>query len=181
MIGGVNFHGAHPQYNLLEGNVLTRDLSRLVWGTSSQTTAFRNWVVGTNRVCSPMSGGRGTVSCSGSSGHYAFQAARAIQMSYLTSKNNFVGNVIGSSQMQSLTTNNGNALSQAASVEYPATRTYDSVAYGWSFGYGESSDDGSGSGCSGGSSPCHRAATSANDFSHGNFNNASGSTSWASA
>jgi hypothetical protein len=179
VIGGVSFHGAHPQFNLLEGNVLTQIYPDSVWGTSSQTTAFRNWVVGTNRVCSPLSG-RGTVSCSGSNGHYAFQAARAMQMSYLTSKNNFVGNVVGSSQMQSLTTNNGSALSQAASVEYPATRSYDSVAYGWSFGYGESSDDGSGSGCSGGSSPCHRAGTSANDFSHGNFSNAGGAISWAS-
>ncbi|HTF61287.1 MAG TPA: glycosyl hydrolase family 28-related protein [Edaphobacter sp.] len=179
VIGGVNFHGAHPQFNLLEGNVLTLIYPDSVWGTSSQTTAFRNWVVGTNRVCSPSSG-RGTVSCSGSSGHYAFQAARAMQMSYLTTKNNFVGNVVGSSQMQSLTSNSGNTLSQAASVEYPATRSYDSVAYGWSFGYGESSDDGGGSGCSGGSSPCHRAGTSASDFSHGNFTNAGGAISWSS-
>ncbi len=179
VIGGVSFHGAHPQFNLLEGNVLTQIYPDSVWGTSSQTTAFRNWVVGTNRVCTPLSG-RGTVSCSGSNGHYAFQAARAMQMSYLTTKNNFVGNVVGSSQMQSLITNNGSALSQAASVEYPATRTYDSVAYGWSFGYGESSDDGSGSGCSGGSSPCHRAGTAASDFSHGNFNNAGGAISWSS-
>jgi hypothetical protein len=179
VIGGVSFHGAHPQFNLLEGNVLTLIYPDSVWGTSSQTTAFRNWVVGTNRVCSPLSG-RGTISCSGSSGHYAFQAARAMQMSYLTTKNNFVGNVVGSSQMQSLTTNNGSALSQATSVEYPAARSYDAVAYGWSFGYGESSDDGSGSGCSGGTSPCHRAGTSASDLSHGNFSNASGATSWSS-
>jgi hypothetical protein len=179
VIGGVSFHGAHPQFNLLEGNVLTEIYPDSVWGTSSQTTAFRNWVVGTNRVCSPLSG-RGTVNCTGSNGHYAFQAARAMQMSYLTTKNNFVGNVVGSTQMQSLVTNNGSKLSQATSVEYPATRSYDSVAYGWSFGYGESSDDASSSGCSGGSSPCHRAGTSATDLSHGNFSNADGTTSWAS-
>ncbi len=51
-IGGIDFHGAHPQFNLLEGNVVTEITEDSVWGTSSQTTAFRNWVVGTNRICS---------------------------------------------------------------------------------------------------------------------------------
>jgi len=176
VIGGIDFHGAHPQFNLLEGNVLTSIYEDSVWGTSSHTTAFRNWAIGTNRICTPTSG-RGTVSCTGGNGHYGFQAARAMQISYLGTKNNFVGNVVGSSQMQSLV-GYSSPLSQAASVEFPAIRSYDAVAYGWSFGYGEASDDGSGSGCGGGNSPCHLPSTSLTDLLHGNFNNANSSIAW---
>ncbi len=177
VIGGIDFHGAHPQFNLLEGNVLTGIYEDSIWGTSSQTTAYRNWVIGTNRICTPTSG-RGAVSCSGTTGHYGFQAARAIQMSYLGTINNFSGNIVGSAQMQSLI-GYTNPMTQTASIEYPATRSYDAVAYGWSFGYGESSDTGASTGCSGGTPPCHLAGTSSTDFFHGNFNNADGSITWA--
>ncbi len=177
VIGGVSFHGAHPQFNLLEGNVLTQIYPDSVWGTSSQITAFRNWVVGTSKVCSPLSG-RGTVSCSGAS--YSFQAARAMEMSYLTTHNNLVGNVVGSSQMQSLLAYGTNTMGQVASVEYPAIRSYDAVAYGWSFGYGEAGDDGTSDGCAGGTPLCHLAGTSATDVIHGNYNNIGGSITWIS-
>ena len=177
VVGGVFLHGAHPQYNLLEGNVMTRLDQDSTWGTSSHTTAFRNWVVGTNHICQPMTG-RGPVSCSGTNGHYGYQAARAIQLSYLATANNFVGNVVGSAQMQSLSGEHG-LLRQEAAVEYPARRSYDSVAYGWSFGYGSESDDGSGTGCTTGAPPCHAARTSATDFFDGNFTNADHSIHWA--
>ncbi len=176
-IGGIDFHGAHPQFNLLEGNVVTEINQDAVWGTSSQTTAFRNWVVGTNRICSPMSG-RGIVSCSGKSGHYGFQAARAIEMSSMATANNFIGNVLGSAQMQSLMGYN-RPLAQRRSIEYPARRDYDAQAYGWSFGYGSTSDDGTGAGCGGGTPPCHVSGNSATDFFHGNFNNIGQSIAWA--
>ena len=177
VIGGIDFHGAHPQFNLLEGNVLTSIYGDSVWGTSSQTTAFRNWVIGTNRICTPTSG-RGTVVCSGSNGHSGFQAARAMDMSYLSTRNNFVGNVIGSSQMQSLI-GYSSPLTQSASVEYPAPRSYDAVAYGWSFGYGEADDTGTAdTGCAGGVAPCHLAGTSATDILQGNFSNIGSSTTW---
>jgi O-antigen/teichoic acid export membrane protein len=177
-IGGIDFHGAHPQFNLLEGNVVTEISEDSVWGTSSHTTAFRNWVVGTNRICTPMSG-RSVVRCSGADGHYGFQAARAVEISYLGSANNFVGNVVGSEQMQSLM-GYSYPLAQRISVEYPSPRSYDAVAYGWSFGYGRTSDDGAGTGCGGGIPPCHRFGTSSTDFFHGNYNNIGGSISWAS-
>ena len=50
-----------------------------VWGTSSQTTAYRNWVVGTNRICSPDERA-GRSELLGGKGHYGFQAARAIEI-----------------------------------------------------------------------------------------------------
>jgi hypothetical protein len=176
-IGGIDFHGAHPQFNLLEGNVVTEIAEDSVWGTSSQTTVYRNWVVGTNHICSPMSG-RGPVVCSGEKGHYGFQAARAIETAYTGTANNFVGNVVGSVQMQSLKGYNY-PMAQRSSIEYPSSRKYDAIAYGWSFGYGRTSDDGTGTGCAGGVPPCHVPGNSATSFFHGNFNNVGGSISWA--
>ncbi len=177
-IGGIDFHGAHPQFNLLEGNVLTQISQDSVWGTSSHTTVYRNWVVGTNRICSPMSG-RGTVKCSDADGHYGFQAARAIEMSYLGTASDFVGNVVGSVQMQALK-GYSSPLEQRESIEYPSARSYDAAAYGWSFGYGKTSDDGTGTGCGGGVPPCHRAGTSSTHFLHGNYDNIGGSIAWVS-
>lgn len=177
VIGGVRFHGAHPQFNLLEGNIIATIDEDPVWGTSSHTTAFRNWVVGTNRVCNPLSG-RGVVNCSGSNGHYGFQAARAIQISYLGTLNSFVGNVLGSAQMQALSSTK-RRLAQVPFAEYPATRSYDAAAYGWTFGYGSFIDDGSGSGCDGGTPPCHVQGASSANLLHGNYNNIGASTQWA--
>jgi PST family polysaccharide transporter len=177
-IGGIDFHGAHPQFNLLEGNVLTEISEDAVWGSSSHTTAYRNWVVGTNRICIPMSG-RGTVNCSGTNGHYGFQAARAMEISYLATAGNFVGNVVGSQEMQALKGYNY-PLAQRGSVEYPEQRNYDAVAYGGSFGYGRTGDDGTGTGCAGGAPPCHRAGTASTNFFDGNYNNIDGSITWAS-
>ncbi len=176
VIGGISFHGAAPQFNLLEGNVITQIYADSVWGSSSQTTAFRNWTVGTNHICDPVSG-RVTVTCSGVV--YGFQAARAMDMSYLTTLNNYVGNVVGSAQMQSLITYGTHIMRQVVSVEYPAARSYDADAYGWSFGYGEASDEGTGTGCDGVSGPCHLAGTSATDLIHGNYNNMGGTIAWA--
>jgi hypothetical protein len=176
-LGGIDFHGAHPQFNLLEGNVVTQIAADSVWGTSSQTTVYRNWLVGTNRICSPMSG-RSTVNCSGAQGHFGFQAARAIEMSYLGTAGNFVGNVVGSAQMQSLQGENF-PLAQLERIEYPARRSYDAAAYGWSFGYGRTSDEGTDAGCGGGVAPCHLSGTSSTDFLHGNFNNIGRTVTWA--
>lgn len=175
-IGGIVFHGAHPQFNLLEGNVVTKIEEDPVWGSSSHTTAFRNWVVGTNRICTPASG-RAPVACTGPNGHYGFQAARAIDLSYLATADSYVANVVGSAQMQALRGYNA-PLKQNASIEYPERRNYDAAAYGWSFGYGSTSDDGNGTGCGGGKTICHSAGVSATNFFHGNFSNITRSTDW---
>jgi hypothetical protein len=177
VIGGFRLHSAHPQFNLIEGNVATSFDADPIWGTSSHTTAFRNWFLGANRVCAPLSG-RAPVRCNGKDETYGFQAARAVNVSWLSTSNNFVANLVGSAQMQSLR-GYSSPLAQVASVEYPARRSYDAAAYGWSFGYGVFSDTGSGTGCSGGAAPCHRAGTSATDFLDGNLNNIDGSIVWA--
>jgi len=175
VIGGVDFHGAHPQFNLLEGNVLTAIYADSVWGSSSNTIAFRNWVLGTNRICSPLTG-RGVVDCSESSAHYGFQAARAIQLAYTSSRNNLIGNVIGSRQMQSLW-RDSHPVSSIGTLEFPQKRIYEE-AVGITFGYGSANDVGSGDGCGGGKPPCHAPNNSETDVLHGNFNDAGGSVSW---
>ena len=175
VIGGFDFHGAHPQFNLLEGNVGTVIEPDSIWGTSSQITAFRNWVIGTNQVCTPYTG-RGTVACTST---YAFQAARAMDISYLSTLDNFVGNVVGSAQAESMLAYGSVTMTKVDSVEYPTTRSYDADVYNWSFGYGEAGDDGSGTGCSGGTPPCHLAGTSATDLLHGNYSNITGAITWA--
>jgi hypothetical protein len=176
-IGGIIYHGAHPQFNLLEGNVVTKIEEDPVWGSSSHTTAFRNWVMGTNRICAPAIG-RSAVLCSGTNSHYGFQAARAVDLSYLASSDSYIANIVGSEQMQSLK-GYSVLLKQERAVEYPARRSYDAVAYGWSFGYGSTSDDGSGTGCGGGTPPCHRSGIAATDFFHGNYTNGTGPVAWS--
>lgn len=175
-IGGIVFHGAHPQFNLLEGNVVTKIEEDPVWGSSSHTTAFRNWIVGTNRICSS-NDARAPVYCAGSNSHYGFQAARAVDLSYLSSADSYVANIVGSAQMQALKGYNA-PFRQEGMVEFPARRNYDAVAYLWSFGYGSTSDDGNGTGCGGGMPPCHRTGVSSASFFHANFNNITGTTAW---
>jgi len=121
--------------------------------------------------------GRGAVNCSGANGHYGFQAARAIEISYLGTANNFVGNVVGSVQMQSLKGYNY-PLAQQASIEFPSKRSYDAAAYGWSFGYGRTGDDGVESGCAGGAPPCHASEQPPLTLSR-NYNNIGASLAWA--
>lgn len=174
VIGGIDYHGAHPQFNLIEGNVMTAFYADSVWGSSSDTTALRNWFVGTTRVCSPLTG-RAPVDCTGA--HYAFQAARAVQLSYLSTRNNFFGNVVGSAPMQALV-GYSRPVPQIATLEYPEHRVYEAAA-GWSFGYGSANDDGEGSGCGGGTPPCHREGTSQTDTLNGNYNNVTRTTAWA--
>lgn len=176
--GGIQFHGAHPQFNLIEGNVTTSLYADQVWGSSSRNTTFRNWVLGTSLRCTPYTG-RGPVSCTGSNGIQTYQASRPMQIAHLSTSYNLVGDVVGSAQQQALKNANGIVLGQAAVVAYPAPRAYDTVAYGFSWGYGESNDSGSGSGCSGGVGPCNSTDAFTTGFIHGEFNNIDGSITWA--
>lgn len=169
LMANINTHGAHPQFNLLEGNVVAQIYNDGVWGSSSHNTVFRNWVKGANYVCNPLTG-RAAVDCS--TGHWAFQAARAMQISFASTYYNFVGNVVGSAQMTALQSNgNGAAMPQVAQLQWSATRAYDSVAYGWTFGYSELSDSGTLTGDSTG--------PYTTSFQHGNYNNVDSSLPWS--
>jgi len=172
VIGGIGLHGAHPQFNLIEGNVMNQFYPDQVWGSSSHNTLFRNWTTGTSKACNPTSG-RGTVTTSCWS---PYQASRAMQIANLATYFNFVGNVAGSAAQNGLS----QSTSHVAILQYPSSRSYDTTNYNFTFGYGESGDDGSGSGCSGSTaSSCHSTKAFSTALMHGNYTFADGKIGWS--
>jgi hypothetical protein len=179
VMGGISAHGAHPQFNLFEGNVIDRFEPDEIWGSSSTGTAFRNWSRGTTMACNPMTG-RGTVNCSGTNGWWTFQGSRALSIDHLSTSYNFVGNAAGSAQQNALLAYGKQQTTHVAVLQYASTRSYDSVNYNFAFGYGEASDTGSGTGCDGSTNPpCHSTNAYATAFLHGNYTNADGAINWA--
>jgi hypothetical protein len=188
----VDYHGAHPQFNLEEGNVGVQDYHDSVWGSSANNTDFRNWWQGSAAVDYPIAAGRNTVtggtivtcgSLATSRTCYPFQASRALNISYPATSTNIVGNVLGSAVAQSNCGYNtsvpctGTVASYTAgsgqtdAVQWPTTRSYDAVMYDYSFGYGEAGDTGSGTGDS--------TTSYSTAFLHGNYGNATSTTIWA--
>jgi hypothetical protein len=187
-IGGMGMHGAHPQFNLWEGNVTPSISPDEIWGSSAYNTLFRNWAEGSTISCLPLTG-RGTVTCSpfgtygsGIGGWSAFQASRAIVLSHLATHYNLVGNVAGSAAQNALL-EYGNNTSHVAILQYPSNQIYDNTNYNMTFGYGESSDSGSSvTGCDGSTNPpCHSTNAYATAFLHGNYTYADNAVdNWAS-
>lgn len=148
----IAFHGAHPEYNLFEGNVAGMVNDDSIWGSSSNDTYFRNWFTGTDLICSPTNNTRAPVVCSpvgkyGASGvkaWWASQANRPLSLNYLSTSNNMGGNVIGSSQLSSLM-----PMQKILTWSSSQKRAYSGAAYGYSFGYGGggASDSGNYSSC----------------------------------
>lgn len=180
VIGGITFHGAHPQFNLIEGNVFNRFEPDEIWGSSSTGTVFRNWAKGTTLVCNPLTG-RGTVNCSGANGTWSFQASRAMAIDHLSTSYNFVGNVSGSNAQNALIAYGTQQTTHMGILQYSASRSYDSVNYNFTFGYGEANDTGSGTGCDGSTNPpCHSTNAYSTALLHGNYTNADGALNWVS-
>ncbi len=109
---------------------------------------------------------------------YPFQASRAFQISYLAIRSNLIGNVVGSVAQTSnigyssgvSTYNSGSG--QTDALQWPTSRVYDTTVYGYTFGYGEAADTGTGSGDS------TTAYTTA--LLHGNYGNISSAIVWKS-
>ena len=188
-MGGMGAHGAHPQFNLFEGNVTLKIEPDQIWGSSSHWTLFRNWTTGATLACNPTSG-RNNVTCNvigqqganGVNGWWTFQDNQAIGMDHLSVYANIIGNVVGSANQMNLK-DYGAQTSHQAVVAYNGTnnKSYDSTNYNMAFGYGEASDSGSGSGCSGSANPpCHSTAAYQTAFLHGNYTTADGNITWAS-
>ncbi len=183
---GMGMHGAHPQFNLFEGNVTPGIVPDEVWGSSSHNTMFRNWVQGTTLACNPMLG-RGTVVCSpigqnqspGINGWYPFQASRAYDITHYAWYYNLIGDIVGSVNQQNLLAYGG-ATSHIAILPWSGavSRSYDFTNYNFTFGYGEAGDDGQSSdGCGGSTvSPCHSVDAYKTSFIYNAFTNANGAT-----
>jgi hypothetical protein len=148
-------HGAHPQFNLWEGNVATSIHPDSMWGSSSHTTAFRNWATGITQICLPYST-RGTPGAC----HNSSQAIFAFAVDYLSAYYSLVGNIGGSAALHAATT-------EVAQLVSPSSRSGSGRGYDYTFGYGIDS--------TGSATPAYTTA-----FLHGNYANADGSTNWAS-
>ncbi len=176
---GMNTHGAHPQFNLWEGNITQNFDLDSIWGSHSNNTAFRNWSKGTTKLCTTGAGAaRATVTCAGT---WSVQYVAAMDIDFLGSSYNLVGNILGSQDMAALLAYNtaGYPLAQANQVTAvcgpapcgPGSRSYDATAYAYALGYGEASDDGS----SGNDSLVPFSTL----FPHGNYTSPSGAIAWS--
>ena len=135
--GEMNTHGAHPMYNLFEGNITgVFDLDS-IWGSASDNTLFRNWSLGTTKTCTTGAGAaRAAVTCSNT---WGVQYIAAMRIDFLGSSYNLVGNVFGSQDMVNLTPYNlgGSPMPQINQVTAvcgpspcgPGSRSYDQQAY----------------------------------------------------
>lgn len=183
IFGDLDLHGANPQFNLFEGNVSNAYGSDSTWGSATNNTFFRNWPQGTTQGCNPLSG-RGTVTCSpfgiqgnaGINGWQEFQASRDVNVTFLHTNVNLIGNVVGSSAQAALYAygNPESQVNMAVAVCGPApcgpgSRGYTS-AYAYTIGYGEASDDGSS-----GFDSLNPYTTL---FIHGDYSNMTGPVNW---
>ena len=89
----INMHGAHPQFNLLEGNVGDMVVPDSTWGSGSHNTLYRNWMQAITERCS-LGDGRTTINCA--SPTYASTQIGGLLVSGLHQTYNVVGNVGGS-------------------------------------------------------------------------------------
>ena len=150
-IQDVTFHGAHPQFNLFEGNVSDTLGQDGIWGSAANNTHFRNWTWGTTEICNPATqGSRVTVT---SSCYVASQALRGFDVWYPTTNANMIGNVEGSAQQSTQGTGVALALGACGGNNVPAgtpcgsgSRIYSGYYYNETWGYDGSSDGGGGSG-----------------------------------
>lgn len=137
LFGGLNVHGAHPMFNLWEGNMAPKLDADFFWGSSSHNTAFRNWFKGAATITQPLTG-RGTEQASTT--YWASQALAGVDLAHTVRYYNLVGNVIGSDWQK--------GKPWTPQTVAPASRSYYSSnnAYGYSFGYANLSDGGDNAG-----------------------------------
>ncbi len=190
----IESHGAHSQFDLFEGNVVNKVQMDSIHGSTSNDTFFRDWIGGANISCSPTDGTRGTVVCTpmgvrgatGVKGRWDVQSVIANSIDFLSTYQNFVGQINGSTDMNALTHGNTGSpvLTHTNQINYTTTRDYDSTAYLFTFGFGNTGDDGSGgltngAGCTGAQPyPCHSGAPLSTAFQHGVYSQFDGSTVW---
>src|SRR5271166_8751 len=136
LFAAISMHGAHPMYNLIEGNIGMQIYLDSVWGSGSNNTMLRNWMKGITQVSDPLTG-RGPLT---GTPWWTPQADIAFQIGFPQVYDNFVGDIAGSPAQLAETSNNVGLLIA------PASRSYDGATYSYTFGYGELSDDGSGAG-----------------------------------
>lgn len=157
----IDLHGAHPEFNLTEGNIGSSYAADGTWGSSSHNTSFRDWYKGTFKACNPLSG-RGTVVCTptgiqgspGVNGWWEVQQNWTVALQFLSTSYNLVGTIAGSQDLANLLINNTPGYPQptvdrVVAVCGPAqcgtnSRSYDQISYGITAGYYGADSGGSG-------------------------------------
>lgn len=139
---GILMHGAHPQFNLLEGNVSVKYNPDNIWGSSSHNTNFRNWFYGTTTVCNPLATTRVTVTCTSPAN--SFQVAYAEGINNISTYDNFVGDVTGSATQQALLAYGSGTMTNIPIATWPANNpiAFDFDTENFGFGYDAHADDG---------------------------------------
>jgi hypothetical protein len=126
----------------------------------------------------------GAQGAAGVNGWWEIQSIIAVNSSFLSTYQNFVGDVIGSAAMAALNEYNNPKyrMPSSTAVQVSGARSYDANSYGFTFGYGEASDAGgvtiaNGVGCDGVYSyPCESARPYSTAFYYNEYNNVNGTT-----
>jgi len=198
------FHGAHPQFNLYEGNVAPNFQPDSWHGSTAYNTTFRNWWTGITLVapftvsgCSaPWSAqacytGRHPIDWNDA--HWTYQQSRPVPVGYPNTSLNIIADALGSDAASSMAAGNlynSGPGSCTSCILPPAQRNYStkdtppiSAFYSYSFGY-DTGGDQTGSAVAsfpGGPSNVNGywVGLSFNtSFLHGAYDAASGSTLW---
>jgi hypothetical protein len=170
-------HGAHPQFNLFEGNVGGIIQPDSFWGSSSYLTVFRNWTRGTTLIA-PYADGTYTTSggvhkvINWAAGSMANQNVKGIDIPYTASNTNLVGNVSGSVDLGSMAKYNSGSSPCTACIRAPASRNWGGTFYAFSFGFNTPADS------SGSVSPMPIGSAWSTSFLHGNYDTASNAINW---
>jgi hypothetical protein len=171
----IDMHGAHPQFNLWEGNVSQKFDADGFWGSSSDSTAFRNWITGTTLIA-PYSDGSftGRKAINWAAGWYPNQSNLGFNLSYIHSRYNLVGNVSGSAEVASVDSLfKAGPTACTGCLVSPSNRNYQGTFYAFSSGYATTGD--STGQCAAPVSSCTSYATT---FLHGNYDTPSGLINW---
>lgn len=180
----IDFHGAHPQFNLFEGNIGNNITMDSFWGTGSNNTVFRNQFRGTDTLASPETAGRHVVNWASTT--LAFQQMVGEQLAFPHTNNNSVGNVHGSADASTAARNgkyNSGTAPFTSTILPSATRSYEYLFSAISVGYNTGSDSNGASvaSFSGGPGPTTGywvGKASGTLFQHGNYDIASNSIIW---
>jgi len=191
---GISMHGAHPQFDLFEGNIDIALGFDSVWGSAANITLFRNFVVETGKSCVPNTQPqtRATVVCTpmgypgeipAPNGWWTPEGVVGLNDSTLSTYFNSVGNIYGSTTAAALY-----KYDQASQGLLPFTTMVNAVCgpspcgtnsrdpgahgYNYTIGYGSSSDTG---GSSFDSINAYKTL-----LIHGDYASVSNSVTWAS-
>jgi len=174
----INFHGAHPQFNLFEGNIGNNITMDAFWGSGANNTTFRNNFRGTDTLASPETAGRNVVNWSSTT--LVNQQMMGEQLAFPHTNVNSVGNVLGSADAATRASGakyNSGASPFTSTIIPPATRNYDNFFSAVSVGYDTGSDT-NGSSVANFQGGFWVGKASRSIFQHGNFDIASNSIIW---